>query len=48
MIYIAICDDDRPLTGLVEQLLRRIAAEHGISVSCWQVRAERQMLIGML
>ncbi|MDE7178093.1 MAG: LytTR family DNA-binding domain-containing protein [Lachnospiraceae bacterium] len=34
MIHIAICDDDRPLTGTVEQLLLRIAAEHGIAVRC--------------
>lgn len=34
MIHIAICDDDRPLTGIVEQLLLRIAAEHAITVRC--------------
>lgn len=34
MIHIAICDDDRPLTGNVEQLLLRIAAEHGIDARC--------------
>lgn len=34
MIHIAICDDDRPLTGIVEQFLLRIAAEHGIDVRC--------------
>lgn len=34
MIHIAICDDDRPLTGTVEQLLLRIAAEHTIDVRC--------------
>lgn len=34
MIHIAICDDDRPLTGIVEQLLLRIAAEQGIDICC--------------
>lgn len=34
MIHIAICDDDRPLTGTVEQLLRRIAAEQDIDICC--------------
>lgn len=34
MISIAICDDDKALTGVVEELLRRIAAEHGIDVVC--------------
>lgn len=34
MINIAICDDDKPFTGIVEQLLRRITNEQGISVSC--------------
>ena len=34
MIHIAICDDDRPMTGLVEQLLRRTAAEQGMEINC--------------
>ena len=34
MIHIAICDDDRPLTGMVEQLLLKIASEQGIDISC--------------
>lgn len=34
MISIAICDDDKALTGVVEELLRRIAAGHGIDVVC--------------
>lgn len=34
MVHIAICDDDRPLTGTVEQLLLRVAAEQGITINC--------------
>lgn len=34
MISIAICDDDQALTGVVEQLLRRIAAEYGKDIVC--------------
>ncbi len=34
MINIAICDDDKTLTGVVEQLLYRLAAEHGIDIRC--------------
>lgn len=34
MINIAICDDDRPFTGIVEQLLRRIADEQGLDINC--------------
>lgn len=34
MINIAICDDDRPLTKNVERLLREIASEQGIDISC--------------
>lgn len=34
MINIAICDDDEALTGIVEQLLRRIAASQGIDIGC--------------
>lgn len=34
MINIAICDDDRALTGIVEQFLRRAAAEQDTGISC--------------
>lgn len=34
MINIAICDDDKAFTGIVEQLLRRIAAERGLDINC--------------
>lgn len=34
MINIAICDDDKPLTGIVEQLLHHIADEQGLNISC--------------
>lgn len=34
MISIAICDDDKLLTGIVEQLLHRIADEQGMNISC--------------
>lgn len=34
MINIAICDDDKGLTGIVEQLLLKIAAERCIEISC--------------
>lgn len=34
MIHIAICDDDRPLTGIVEQLLRKIAAKQCADINC--------------
>ena len=34
MINIAICDDDKAFTGIVERLLRQIAAEQGVEVNC--------------
>lgn len=34
MINIAICDDDRPLTGIIEQLLHKTASEQGVDISC--------------
>lgn len=34
MINIAICDDDKDFTVIVEQLLRRIAAEQGLDIHC--------------
>lgn len=34
MINIAICDDDKGLTGIVEQLLLKIAAQYCIEISC--------------
>lgn len=34
MINIAICDDDKPLTGIVEQLLHKTASAHGVDVNC--------------
>lgn len=34
MINIAICDDDKPLTGIVEQLLHQTASEQGIEINC--------------
>ncbi len=34
MINIAICDDDKAFTKMVEQLLRRIAAEQGVDITC--------------
>lgn len=34
MINIAICDDDKTFTGIVEQLLRRLANGHGIPINC--------------
>ena len=34
MINIAICDDDKPFTGIVEQLLHRIAAEQELDICC--------------
>ena len=45
MINIAICDDDRTFTENVEQLLCRIAAEQGISISC-EVFHDGSSLIG--
>ena len=34
MISIAICDDDRALTGSLESMLREDAALYGLTVSC--------------
>lgn len=34
MINIAICDDDKPLTGIVEQLLHQISSAQGLNISC--------------
>ena len=34
MISIAICDDDKALTGVVEQLLRRLAVTYGTDIAC--------------
>lgn len=34
MINIAICDDDKPLTGVVECLLHKNAAEQGVDICC--------------
>lgn len=45
MINIAICDDDRALTGVVEQLLRGIASEQGIDIGC-EVFFDGSALIG--
>lgn len=34
MISIAICDDDKELTGTVEQCLRKISAEQSMGITC--------------
>lgn len=33
-INIAICDDDRIETGIVEEMLRMVASEQGIKINC--------------
>lgn len=45
MINIAICDDDRALTGVVEQFLRGIASEQGIDIGC-EVFFDGSALVG--